>query len=836
MNTKAKSVVLSLMALLLILTLVLVGSPAALAAESDVSVFQPTDSYVLAFGEGVSPYAYFSPFVPLLTYDGEDVWGYSILFGLKNTETGEIFENAYCTDMPVDATEGAKYRPLNLTDSTYASAHANRLRSIVSGSYPHVDLETLRASTGIEGLTMCEAITGTQIAVWKAAHGDIVQVVDFLYTTSAGYNSGHSVDEERSAYLNGSDEYKATVKSHIEALYNYLMALPEQSQNSTVVSAASFKEHDTPQVTDNGDGTCQVQVSTSIAVPDGSVLRLTAYLADGAYYTSIPNVTSGEYTLTIDHVPAEYASDPVTLSLDGRQTLDEDVYLLDADGIRGVSQSFIACLDGDMPAHAEVKTEPDRILTIHKTDRTENKTPLSNVSFEIYYVGSVDDFRDGKLSIGTVPTSEDLEKYAVTSKLVGTITTDSNGYGSLNFGTEDGVYLVRELPNELVEDSVAFFVSLPDYARLDSNGDPSYAITATPKNSVKEEKVEIEKDVADLDNEHGTYDVGQEHTWIIQSSVPATIALAREYTVRDTLDPRLTLVKIDKVTLAKDNGTFGSAESLDYEKDETETPINEESLILTAEKDYWITTRKTDSGADDFSVSLTSAGMKKIAAAMETDDTYELRIYFTAYINQKAEMGESIPNQAKITYTNQLNKTYEATSDQPEVHTGGAQFVKIDSVDPNQTLSGAIFSLYREATEQDLLQNVDYITITIGETPRKLIPVPFYATADLSGEKVLSVTTGADGRIYLYGLAYGDYYLMETAAPAGYNKLKEPVKFTVSETSHTEAATIRIKNTSGVQLPETGGIGTEIFTIGGLVLIAFASCMLVTQKRLRRMD
>lgn len=386
----------------------------------------------------------------------------------------------------------------------------------------------------------------------------------------------------------------------------------------------------------------------------------------------------------------------------------------------------------------------------------------------------------------------------------------------------------------MVEDSVAFFVSLPDYARLDSTGAPTYTITATPKNSLKEEKVEIEKDVAELDNEHGTYDIGQKHTWIIQSSIPAAIALAKEYSVRDTLDSRLTLVAIDKVALAKDNGTFGNAEDLLYQKDETETPLGGENLILIPEEDYAITIRKTDTGADDFSVRLTAVGMKKIAAAMETDDTYELRIYFTAYINQTATIGETIPNQAQVSYTNQLNKTYETVSDRPEVHTGGAQFVKVDSQDSSKTLSGASFSLYREATEQDLAQNTDYTTVVIGDTPRKLIPVAFYAAPDLPGEKVLSVTTEADGRVYLYGLAYGDYYLMESSAPAGYNKLKEPVKFTISESSHTEQAAIRIENTSGVLLPETGGMGTQLFTISGLVLIVAALCLLVTQKRLHR--
>lgn len=409
MAKKKNSILSFLMAVSLILMLTCITSP-VFATETDAPAFQSTDSYVLEFGVDVSPYAYFSPFVPLLTYDGYKVDGYSILFGLRNTETGEISEVAYCTDMPVDATTGAKYRPLNLTDSTYAATHANKLRSIVSNSYPHVNLETLSAAAGIEGLSMCEAITGTQLAVWKAAHGDTIEIVDFLHSSNAGYNSGHSIADERNAYNSGSDEYKATVKAHIEALYNYLMALPEQPSLSTVVSNASFTKHDTPQVTNNGDGTYRIQVSTDITVPANSSLQLTAYLANGTYYTTVQNVTSGEYTLTIDRVPTEYAFGTVTLSLDGRQTLDEDVYLLDADGIRGVSQSFIACLSGEVPVHADVKAEPDRVLTIHKTDRTEDKTPLSNISFEIYYVGSVDDFRDGKLSIDTAPTEEDLKK------------------------------------------------------------------------------------------------------------------------------------------------------------------------------------------------------------------------------------------------------------------------------------------------------------------------------------------------------------------------------------------------------------------------------------------
>lgn len=788
------------------------------AAQAEGALFQPANGYVLAFGSGskASEYAYFSPFTPLLTYDNTEVYGYSILFGLENTLTGEIYENAYCTDMPVDAVN-ANYRRLNLTDSTYAAAHAGKLRAIVLNSYPHLELEALRTASGIEDLSVCEAITGTQLAIWKTAHGDIVQIKDFLYTASAGYNSGHSepTATERSNYMNGTAEYKAGVKARIQALYEYLMALPGQSAAQRVLSQAAFTSRSTePTRSDNGDGTYDVTVSATIDLPSGCDVTLTAYMNDGTYFVQKPLNSSGSYTLTISNVPAADAFAPVTFSIDGTQNVTEDVYLLDTDGIRGVSQSMIAPLSGEMPVHAEIKAEPDRVLEIHKTG---GGSPLANISFEIYYVGTPEEYASGALGIGSRPTQADITKHAQTSLLVGTITTDSSGYGTLNLHTEDGVYLVRELPNALAEDSVSFFVSLPDYYRCDADGNPSYTITAYPKNTVHDEQVKIEKDVTDLDNEHDTFSVGQDHTWIIQASIPFGMATALKYEISDTLDKRLTLVSVDRVALASDKGRFGDSDAPGYVPDENETPLYAESLVLTKDLDYTLTQTKTADGRDSFSVTLTSSGIAAVAAAAENGS--ELRVYVTAQINTLAGMGESIPNTAHVKYTNELNKTYEADSDTPEVHTGGAQLFKQNSA--GTALAGASFRVYRMAGAGEM-SDPDCVPIKIGTTEFQMLPVPFYASADLSGEPVTELTTSQDGSGYIYGLAYGEYYLVETKAPDGYNALREPVKFTVSANSHLAENRIVVTNTSGAELPETGGIGTGLFTVSGLFLICAA--------------
>lgn len=785
--------------------------------------YQATNPYVLSFGahpSSVDVYAQFSRLVPTLTYNGVTVEGYSIIFGLTDDYNNIDFQSLYCTDMPVDAMDESYYQRLNLEDSTYASAVANRLRGVLLGTYPYITVEKLVENSGITGLTKSEAIVGSQLAIWQLAHGDNVKVTDFIsfygYSVSAGSSAEQKeLDNEGKAYLASSAEEQAASKQRIEQLYRYLLNLPQVAASKTVASSASFvSKSETPTVTDNGDGTCNVTVETTVDVQldGGDSLVLTAHMAGGEYYTSQPLSNGSQtYTLTIPNVPAANAGDTVTLAIDGTQYA-KDVYLVDADGIRGVSQSMIGVLEGTLPVHAETDVSPDRVLNIQKTDG--NGDGLENISFDVYYVGSLDAYLDGTLGIGTKPTEADIKAYGCAENLVGTLTTDASGYASLNFGTQDGVYLVKELQNDAIAGTVdPFFVTLPDYSRGEGDS-PAYTITAQPKNTVWEEKIDIKKDVTKIDNEEDTYDVGEDHSWIIRTSIPRTLSSGKAYTITDTLDARLTYQKIEKVVLADEN--------------------DDEVLTLTAERDYTVSHEKrTETEQDHITVSLTSQGMKTVAQKAGDDyDKYELRTYLVAKINQKASMGENIPNQAYISFTNNVGKRYSDESDIPKIHTGGVQLKKADQRDNEVVLSGATFAVYREATAYDLAENVPYEEFTIGETIRKLIKVSFYPTSDLTGEKGYSLTTDEYGMGYIYGLAYGEYYLVETEAPAGYRKPMEPLAFTVNSESHLVEKTIVVENYAGTELPSTGGVGTGIFTGLGLCLVIGASVVLITRKRM----
>ena len=55
---------------------------------------------------------------------------------------------------------------------------------------------------------------------------------------------------------------------------------------------------------------------------------------------------------------------------------------------------------------------------------------------------------------------------------------------------------------------------------------------------------------------------------------------------------------------------------------------------------------------------------------------------------------------------------------------------------------------------------------------------------------------------------------------------------TVDETAASTTLSTDVVNNSGSILPETGGIGTMIFYIGGAILILAAGIIFITRKRM----
>ena len=245
---------------------------------------------------------------------------------------------------------------------------------------------------------------------------------------------------------------------------------------------------------------------------------------------------------------------------------------------------------------------------------------------------------------------------------------------------------------------------------------------------------------------------------------------------------------------------------------------------LTANTDYTLETNPTD--GDSFDVKFTNGKLKPNDVVVVT---YSATVAANATI-----AGAGNTNKAKLEYNGKHSTEEETTT---YVWKLNVHKYTLNSTNNEVALSGAKFVLYR----------MD------GDTKKyaKLTNNKIDGWVNDKGNATTLETSGT-GDILIEGLNEGTYYLEETEAPAGYNKLTEPIEVEItattsvtsgsetvqyknsSETSYTPAtdATVKVLNKAGTQLPSTGGIGTTLFYVIGGVLMAVAAVLLVTKKRM----
>ena len=102
------------------------------------------------------------------------------------------------------------------------------------------------------------------------------------------------------------------------------------------------------------------------------------------------------------------------------------------------------------------------------------------------------------------------------------------------------------------------------------------------------------------------------------------------------------------------------------------------------------------------------------------------------------------------------------------------------------------------------------------------------------GVVISTVTSGQDGHVVIDGLDAGTYTLTETKAPDGYVKSNTPLTIVIPDDAD-ETFTVNV-NFANSQIPHTGGTGTLMFTIGGIVIIATAGVLLLVSRKKKKTD
>ena len=343
--------------------------------------------------------------------------------------------------------------------------------------------------------------------------------------------------------------------------------------------------------------------------------------------------------------------------------------------------------------------------------------------------------------------------------------------------------------------SVSFTGLKLGYYLVDSTLGTLCSLDTTNPNVVMEEKNEVPTNVKTVeeDSTPGTYgekndaDMGQ--TVNFQSTIIAQTG-AQNYVFHDTMSSGLTY------------------------KDVTGITLNGEAVT----SNYTVTAPAAD--GDTFDITFT----QEFCDTLKAND--QIVISYSATLNENAVIGgDGNPNTSKLSYGDG-----SVTPDsQTTTYTWDVDVFKYTkNGEAEAALAGATFTLSMSNTGANPIaliseDNNVYRVAKTGETGT-----------------VTAITTDATGKFTIKGLDADTYYLTETAAPAGYNKLADPVKIVIGENGVVNSTTenpqgvdvVKVLNQSGTELPSTGGMGTTVFYVVGGILVVGAVVLLVARKRM----
>ena len=245
--------------------------------------------------------------------------------------------------------------------------------------------------------------------------------------------------------------------------------------------------------------------------------------------------------------------------------------------------------------------------------------------------------------------------------------------------------------------------------------------------------------------------------------------------------------------------------------------------------------------ADSFAIKVDSTAVAKENYKIETNpaDDCTFEIVFTAdFVKSLAESKQivitykaTLNDKAKISPEGNTNITWLNYSEQETEEKKTELFsfkFDVDKVDgSDKALAGAKFKLYDAKTGGNVIKVV--ATETAG----------VYRVAATTETGIEEMETDSNGQLTVLGLDKKTYYLEETVAPAGYNKLTARQEVNLSngnvlrgETEGNKTYGVKITNQAGTELPSTGGIGTTIFYVLGSILVIGAAVLLITKKRM----
>lgn len=361
--------------------------------------------------------------------------------------------------------------------------------------------------------------------------------------------------------------------------------------------------------------------------------------------------------------------------------------------------------------------------------------------------------------------------------------TFTDGDTTFNFTTDEaGVYYFKwtgtpaGVDSKIISNSV---ISLPYYKEgkegKDSNWVNSYTGTISAKVEDSTPAVSKKIENSDIDDSNTTAAIGSDVTFTLTADkVGSSTEKAKMYKLTDTMSAGLTYKEVKEVKVG--------------------------TTVVSA-ADYTVT-QNGQTVDIEFTSSYLSNGDSAFYKADKVYVTYVATVNTAALISIAGELKPNT-NHVDLHYTNNMNVDSDITGNTVNVYTFTLNVGKVD-----------------------------------GNTKAPLPNATFKLTSKNDAEFVKTLTTGTDGSVTFTGLKAGTYYVEETVAPEGYNINSKKFEITILTQGIVTGDNVKdnklVVSDFPLSVPQTGGAGTVMFTVGGIALIACAGVLFFVVMRKKK--